>query len=515
MAALATHYEVNSDFTQYRFYLRGHSRPRGIKLPNTDTLHQEYISGVLSQDFSRGRKAPPDSVPARWSDGSTVTAHDFVYSWRRLLDPRTARPQYSFLLFYVNNAQEIGAGKLASDRLGAQAIDDFTLQVSLRAPVTFFLQLTSKCPLAAAPRQAIEAASFLGAEDSWTHPARIVTSGAFTLGEHKPYDRIVMVRNPRYYESGVVALDEITFLPVTDANTTLNLYRSGEAHAMSGDRMPPLFTAAVQRKKDAYTAPAFYHICPVFNTTKQPFKNALVRYALNMAIDKREMAGVFGEGCRPAKTFVPPFDGYQPPVSVEVPVDGKNVDVLAYNPAAARELLAKAGFQNGMVRGGRRLSFELRVPQIPFGVPVAEILQQQWRGNLGIEPRLQTQELSAYITATVTGQFEMALNGGSGDYMDPNVYLNLFQTGRDYAPAWSDPVYDAMLDAANRNVNPASRLNQLARCESYLLRAMPLAPMMFYGYAGFLKPYVRNISTNLLDHHPLKYVWIDTNWRPA
>jgi len=514
MAGLATHYDVNRDFTRYRFYLRGHARPQGIRLPDTDTLRREYVSGVLNQDFSRGRSAPPDTLPACWSDGTVVTAHDFVYSWRRLIDPETARPQYSFLLFYVSNAQEISAGKLAPARLGVRPIDDFTLQIDLRAPTTFFLQLTSKCPLAAAPRHAVEAARMRGAESSWTQPAHIVTSGAFTLREHRPYDRIVVVKNSRYYESGLVALDEITFLPVADANTTLNLYRAGEAHAMSGDRMPPLFTSAVQRKRDAYTAPAFYHVCPVFNTKRFPLNNVLVRYALNMAIDKREIAAVFGDGCTPARTFVPPFQAYQAPGSIVVPVGGKVYDVLSYDPAAARELLARAGFPDGFTPGGRHLSFEFRVPQVPFGQPVAEILQHQWRRHLRIETRLQTQELSAYIAATVSGQFEVALNGGAGDYMDPNVYLNLFQTGRDYGPAWSDQTYDAMLDAANRNLNAAARMKELAQCEAYLLRAMPLAPMLFYGYAGFLKPYVRGLSTNVLDHHPFKYAWIDTNWRP-
>jgi hypothetical protein len=90
MAGLATHYEVNDDFTQYTFYLRGHARPRGIKLANTDILRMEYLSGVLNQDFSRGFSAPPDALPARWSDGKIITAHDFVYSWRRVIDPRTA-----------------------------------------------------------------------------------------------------------------------------------------------------------------------------------------------------------------------------------------------------------------------------------------------------------------------------------------------------------------------------------------------------------------------------------------
>ena len=105
----------------------------------------------------------------------------------------------------------------------------------------------------------------------------MVSSGAFTLIEHRPYERIVLRRNPRYYEAGLVRLDEIRLLPVPDPAASVHLYRTGEAHVIGGDRLPPLFASAVQRKKDGYAAPAFYHISPVFNTTKPPFHNVLVR----------------------------------------------------------------------------------------------------------------------------------------------------------------------------------------------------------------------------------------------
>ena len=136
---------------RYTFYLRGHPKPRGIKLPNTDTLRFEYRSGLLNQDFARGHSAPPDSIPATWSDGTVITAHDFVYSWRRVVDPKTAAPQYAYLLFYVQNAEEINAGRLPPEKLGVRALDRFAFQVDLRAPTAFLLQLTSRGALAAVP----------------------------------------------------------------------------------------------------------------------------------------------------------------------------------------------------------------------------------------------------------------------------------------------------------------------------------------------------------------------------
>jgi ABC-type oligopeptide transport system substrate-binding subunit len=514
MAALATHYEVNRDFTRFTFYLRGHPRPGGVKLANTDTLRDEHRLGIVTQDFSRGHRAPPDPLPARWTDGTLITAYDFVYSWRRLIDPETAAPQYAYLLFYVRSAEAINTGQLPSETLGVRALDEFAFEIELRSPTTFFLQLTSKAALATVPRQAIEAARLRGAESSWTEPAHMITSGAFTLQERHPYDRIVLQKNSRYYESALVALDGITFLPVSDATTGLNLYKMGEAHAMPGDRVPPLFTSAVQRKKDAYAARAFYHIHPVFNTTRLPFSNVVIRYALNMATEKRELAAVFGEGRNPATTFVPPFESYRPPASVLVPIGERVYDVLSYDPVAARDLLARAGYANGLTPDHRQLTFEFRIPQVPFSRPIAEILQQQWRINLNIAVHVVIQELKAYIPAIHSGQFDMAMNGGGADYADPNTYLNLFQTGGDFTSVWSDAAYDAMLKTANSTADPAVRMKELAGCEEYLLRAMPLLPLLFYGFAGFQKPYVRGLSTNLLDAHPFKYAWIDTNWKP-
>ena len=197
-----------------------------------------------------------------------------------------------------------------------------------------------------------------------------------------------------------------------------------------------------------------------------------------------------------------------------VSIAGKIYDVLSYNPTAARELLARAGFPNGLTDDGRQLTFEFRVPKLSYSPPIAEVLQQQWRRNLRIGMRVLTQELKAYIPMLLSGRFEMAENGGGADYGDPNTFLNLFQTGGDFASVWSDDTYDGMLRAANSTVNTATRMKELARCEAYLLCAMPMIPLLNYGSAGFQKPYVRGLTTNLLDVHPFKYAWIDTHWRP-
>jgi oligopeptide transport system substrate-binding protein len=234
MAALATHFEAREDPPQSIFYLRGHPNPRGYALPNTSTLRDRFEQGMSSQDFARGRVAPPDSAPALWSDGQAVTAHDFVYSWRRVVDPQTAAP-LAFWLFLVLNGEAIQNGKLSPDQLGVRALDEFTLQVKLQIPPLSFLRLLPIPTLAAVPRRVIEAARQSGRESSWTDPDRIASSGAFVLGARKPYDKTTVVRNARYYEAGLVSLEAIEFVPIANGVTTANLYRAGEVHAMPGE----------------------------------------------------------------------------------------------------------------------------------------------------------------------------------------------------------------------------------------------------------------------------------------
>jgi oligopeptide transport system substrate-binding protein len=433
---------VSTDARRYMFYLRGHSAPRGIML-----------AGAGSQR------------PAYWSDGTPITAHDFVYSWRRAADPATAG-SYAYQFNYIRNGEEVTKGNAPPEALSVRALDDLSLEVQLEFPIPFFLRLTGERRYFATPRQAIEGARRRGAENSWIEPENIITSGAFTLRERRSHENIVLVKSKSYYDANAVLLEEILFVPVTDGSTSANLYRTGEA-AFSMPMIPQLLTGP-RRKNDVRTYPNFGGHFPAFNTRKPPFNDVRVRYAFNMAIDKDAIASFFADGRTPLTGVVPPLQGYERPTTLPIAIDGTLFDIVSYNPEAARALLATAGYARG-------LSIEYLFPAMPEFRHVAEILQHQWRKNLGIEVRLVCQEVQTWIQ-TVYG---VAFNGIAAwaevyALEDPTSFLDMFTS---FTPAsgtgWSDTKFDALLAAAKSMADPAARMRKLAECERLLLGRCP------------------------------------------
>ncbi|MFN0101162.1 MAG: peptide ABC transporter substrate-binding protein [Bryobacteraceae bacterium] len=484
VAALATHYHMTSDGLRYTFWLRGHPEPGGIPISAT----------------VRAR------VPARWSDGGAITAHDFVYSWRRAVAPDTAA-MYAALLFEpVVNVRSIASGKEIPEALGVQALDDFSLQVQLEARVPFFLRLLAMRQFFATPRQAIEKARLRGSESSWTDPAHVVTSGPFTLRERRRYDRILLVKNPDYYGAPEIMLEEILFHTVVDGATSANLYKAGEVSFSMP--MAPQLLAGLRTKKDLHSHPDAGAFFPVMNTRKPPFDDVRVRYAINMATDKLAIARFLGEGYQPQAGVVPPMAGYVPPASVPVDINGTIFDIASYNPDAARVLLAKTGFGGG-------LSFEYLVPAMPDMRLIAEILQHQWKLNLGANMRIVIQDEPTWVQSVENLDYSgIAMWAEIGGLEDPSWFLDLFKSTTNMGgTGWSDARFDALLAGAKAVVDPSARMSKLAECESYLLQAMPCLPLCNYVFRYLIKPYVKGFASPFWGR-VFNDAWIDTNWRP-
>jgi oligopeptide transport system substrate-binding protein len=499
LAGMATHYEAAPDFTWFRFYLRGHPNPRGRRLGDFSSVLPKQVSPKL---------VPPDDTPAHWSDGAMVTAHDFVRSWRRVLAPETTAGFGVSYLYYIKGAKEINLGKAAPETLGVKTPDLFALDICLQSPAPFFLALlwvSWFCPVPARP---IEAARKQGLEQQWTDPRNIAVNGPFTLAEWRPNQGILLRKNRRYYATAAVLLEEVLVLPTREEQTIVNLYKSGYSHAMRGNLLT--------HKRDLLRAPAVSTSFYSMNSTRPPFNQFLFRYALNMALDKDPITAYLSGGQKPARGFVPPALGLVSLTSLPVEVQGRSYDLLKFDPAGARDLLAKAGYSGGVQRNGNRLAFTLTSSARPRSAKTAEILQRQWREHLGIDVRLSTVTESVWVATLTNKQYDgMIEDLWSAVYLDPNDFLSLFVAPAIAGATWSDPQFEALLQRANAAADSASRFQKLAESETYLMRSMPIVPLYFESYSCLQKPFVRGFDLNLGNIILFKYAWIDPHWRAA
>jgi ABC-type oligopeptide transport system substrate-binding subunit len=496
MAGMATHYEVSADGKVYTFYLRGHSHPQGIRLADI---------GALPPEFSHRAQAPADSVPARRSDGAPVTAADFVYSWRRLVDPHVASPNASDVAIILN-ARDIVAGKQAPDHLGAEALDDFTLRVHLESPAPYFVGLATQADLMPVPRHVVERARLTGHVDQWARPGRIVGNGPFSLAEWRPYESLRVVKSQTYYERDLVKLNEITFIP-TDSTAVINLYRAGRVHSLYQDSLPPSLIPALKSKADFRSDRQLALLFVSINTHEPPLDNQMLRWAVNMAIDKRAIAEFWSS--KPARRLIPSVPGYTSPQSLVVEVRGKKYDIMAYDPAGARELLASAGYPGGFDASGKRLAFPITIWS--QRAEMAEMIRYQLVNNLNIEVRVNVMEASVLAAAQYNGAVEgISIWVWDLGYIDPYNLLGPMFT--DFL-GWHDSGYAAEVEEASRQLDPRTRLQRLALCETRLMQSMPLIPLFFMPDFYLVKPYVRGLVTDLLGDVSFRYAFIDSKFQ--
>ena len=338
----------------------------------------------------------------------------------------------------------------------------------------------------------------------------MVSSGPFVLHEWLPMNKIVLRRNPRYYEASLVPLDELVFLPTVSGASLVNLYKSGESHVTDVRIIPPIYAPAVAGAREARRADSSRCVWFSMNTTQPPLDDVLVRYALNMAMDRVAIARTLGAGRIPARGYVPPFPGYDPPTTLPFTLDGHTCDLLSFNPEAARALLTKAG-----PVGRREITFTF--PGDAATKELGEIVAQQWNSILNIHCSLNVQETATYWAETCLMR---KYQGVVRDVWTPVVedpYDFLMQLGpaQNVCAAWIDKKYDAMLARANSTLNSADRMRKLAEVETYLLRQMPLLPIYYDTWLRLQKPYVRGFPLIRPGQPIFKYAWIDTSWRSS
>ncbi len=540
---------------------------------------------------------------ARWSNGDPVTAHDFIWSWRRILHPETAA-EYAYQLYYVRGAKAYNRGDLEPgdkvevelpdrpDKLqlyprgtivsglletirkppepqlgekatkeekeradakwrrnwvyvistrpsgdagiewngapgptrafsqeidadfaksladlpkietclhalpdflasgGARAVDDKTLVVELENPTPFFSELVAFYPYFPVHRGCVERHG----SPMWTKAENIVSNGPFTLEFRRIRDRIRLRKNPQYWGADDVQLDIVDAMAVKYQTTSLSMFLKGQIDWMI---KPPSAVLPELKKRDDFRSSTalivyFYRL----NTARKPLDDVRVRRALNLAMDKQAICDhVTKAGERPATHLVPPgMLGYESPRGGD-----QNIE-------EARRLLAEAGFPGG--QGFPRLQLLFNTSDAHRDI--AEVIQQQWKTNLGIDIELRNLEWGVYLDSVSKIDFDIARAGWVPDYSDPNTFLDMFLTGGAHNNTnWGNKDYDHLIEQAAAETEPSKRMQILHDAEKILIEEQPIIPIYFYTQINLVNPRVKGFTLNPQDSHPLHILRVD------
>lgn len=399
---------------------------------------------------------------SKWSNGDPVTAHDFVFAWKRALDASFGA-QYAYQLYYIKNAKLIHEGKAKADDLGAKAIDDKTLEVTLENPTPYFLQLTSFYTYYPVNKKVVEA------NPNWAkEAATMVSNGPFkmTTWEHK--SKIVLEKNDQYWEKDVVKLSRIEISMIEDDNTALSMFENGELD-WAGQPLGGIPTDAIPSLKEAgklVVHPKATMYWYKLNTTKGPLSNVKIRKALSLSVDRQTIVdNITQVGQVPTMGMLPQ--------SMIINKDGyfKDNDV-----ETAKKLLEE---------GMKELNLT-KLPPLTLSYnptdrhkKIAEAIQDQWKQKLGIEVKLMVKEFAVHLNDLHELNYEIGRIGWNADFNDPMNYLEMFRekTGGNNDTGWEDPRYQELLKQASLEADPEKRKALFGEAEQIFMDAMPLIPL--------------------------------------
>ena len=430
---------------------------------------------------------------ACWSNGDPVTSADFLYAWRRVLTPETGA-EYASQLFPITNAEAFNSGKISDfSQVGVSASDAHILSVHLDNPTPYFPDLCAFATFLPVHQKTVEANA-----DWASKPAHFMGNGPFLLKEWRLFDRVRIVKNPRFWDVKTVALSSVDILPAARPMTAFNLYATGSADLMMDKGLAPtMLMAELRRRADFHSAPFLGSYFIRFNTTRQPFGDARVRRALSMVIDKQELVEkITRAGETAANSFVPPGTGHG-----YVPPKGAGRDLIL-----ARQLLAEAGFPEGK---GFPVIHYLYKGDSDLDRDIAVELQGVFKRELGIQMLLKPQEWTVYLAAQSALDYDLCRSSWVADYNDPNTFLNMFVTGDgNNRTGWSHAAYDSCIASAARESDTQRRFALFQQAESMLVsEEAVVCPLYFYvGIQFYDAERLDGISPNLLDEHPLRFM---------
>jgi len=420
---------------------------------------------------------------AKWSDGTPVTAQDFVYSWQRLANPNTASPYASYLQYgHIVNIDDIIAGKKPVTDLGVKAVDDHTFEVTLSEPVPYFYKLLVHSSVSPVPKAVVEKFG-----DKWTQPANIVSNGSYKLKDWVVNERIVLERNTNYWDNDKTVINQVTYLPISSEVTDVNRYRSGEID-MTYNNMPIELFQKLKKEipnevhVDPYLCTYYYEI----NNQKAPFNDVRVRTALKLALDRDIIVNkVKNQGDLPAYSFTPPYtDGAKlvEPEWFKWSQEKRNEE--------AKKLLAEAGFT-----AEKPLTFDLLYNTSDLHKKLAIAAASIWKKNLGANVKLENQEWKTFLDTRHQGNYDVSRAGWCADYNEPTSFLNMvLSDSSNNTVHYKSPAFDKLIADTLKATDEAQRSELYSKAEQQLDADSAIVPVYYYVNARLVKPWVGGYS---------------------
>ena len=430
-----------------------------------------------------------------WSDGTPVTAHDFVFAFRRIADPKTAS-QYVAILYPITNMQQAAEGKLPPRSVGVKALDDRTLEMTFNYQVPYLTQLLTHYATFPVPRHVVEKYG-----DAWIMPQNAVSNGPYKLVEWVSNDHIHLVKNPHFYAHDDVAIRNVYFYPTQDASAAVKRFRGGEFDVLT-DTLAPQQVQWLQTTMPREMHVHLYMLTQYvqFNLLRKPFDDIRVRRALSLAIDREIICrDVMRGGEQPAYSFVPPdMPGYGK--SAKLPFQAQ-----AERSAKAKWLLSQAGFGTG-----NPLVFDYNTTNATEAKLVAVALQEMWR-EVGCEVRIIPSESQVQYDTMRKRDFAVGWVGWVADYRDPKDFLFLLQSSTsdlNYGD-YRNPAYDLLIDRSDRISDPLARAAVLQQAEQLMLDDVPIAPVYFGVTRDLVSRQVKGWVNNNVNINRTRYLSLD------
>lgn len=451
-----------------------------IGLVNTDRQGRT-VPGIAESWESKDNKVWVFKLrDAKWSNGEPVTAHDFVYSWQRLVNPDTASPYASYLVdAKVLGAKDITGGEADIDTLGIKALDNKTLQITLTEPVPYFPDMLIHTSTKPVPQKVI--AEF---GNKWTDPDHIVVNGPYRLSEWLVNDKIVLKRNTGYFDDANTKIESVILLPISSPPTDVARYRADEVE-VSGEVPPEQFAMLKETLGDELrVAPRLCTYYYKYNTVKPPFDDVRVRRALALALDRDTITEkVMGQGQKAAYQLTPPTTNG---------MNNNTPEWQNWSPerriAEAKKLLNEAGYNQN-----HPLKFELLYNTSESHKNIAVAFSSLIKEALGsVEINLINKEWKTYLDTRRNGNYDIARSSWCGDYNEPSSFLNTLKTGNSNNHGkYSSPQFDSLMNQTLKDdIDAQQRAELYQQAEAQLDTDMPNLNIFYYVGVRLVKPYV-------------------------